>query len=134
MYLQKKIKVCINPLSRIHNTSFTSAYFGLDKRECESLEHLFTFIIRLLMTPSADYSETKLINVANSELADTLGNLASRCCGSALNPRGEFPPLHACELAVCRHSDVTINLLDHVERLPGEFLIKYSAHSLLNSS
>ncbi|XP_037876497.1 methionine--tRNA ligase, mitochondrial [Bombyx mori] len=41
----------------------------------------------------ANYSETKLINIANSELADTLGNLASRCCGAALNPRQEFPAL-----------------------------------------
>jgi hypothetical protein len=31
----------IYPLSRIYNTSLVSAYFGLDKRECEWLEHLF---------------------------------------------------------------------------------------------
>jgi hypothetical protein len=37
MYLQKKkyINMYIYPLSRIHNTSFVSAYFGLDKRGCE---------------------------------------------------------------------------------------------------
>jgi hypothetical protein len=43
MYLQKKmyisIKVCINPLSRIHNTRYISAYFGLDSREGECLEY-----------------------------------------------------------------------------------------------
>jgi hypothetical protein len=31
----------IHPLSKIHNTSLVSAYFGLDKRECECLEYLF---------------------------------------------------------------------------------------------
>jgi hypothetical protein len=40
MYLQKKIiSMYIYPLSRIHNTSLTSAYFRLDKREC--LEYLY---------------------------------------------------------------------------------------------
>jgi hypothetical protein len=33
----------IYPLSRIHNTSLTSAYFGLDKRECECLGYLFIY-------------------------------------------------------------------------------------------
>ncbi|CAH0763259.1 unnamed protein product [Diatraea saccharalis] len=70
------------------------------------------------MAADANYSETKLINVSNSELADTLGNLASRCCGAALNPRGEFPPLHARELALCGRDDVTARLRDSVERLP----------------
>jgi hypothetical protein len=37
-------KKCINPLSRIHNTSLISAYFGLDRRECECLEYLFVLI------------------------------------------------------------------------------------------
>jgi hypothetical protein len=30
----------IYPLSRIHNTNLVSAYFGLDKRECDCLEYL----------------------------------------------------------------------------------------------
>jgi hypothetical protein len=36
MYLQKNVDKYINPLSRIHDTSLTSAYF-----ECECLEYLF---------------------------------------------------------------------------------------------
>jgi hypothetical protein len=46
MYLQKKkyISMYIYPLSRIHNTSLTSAYSGLDKRECDCLEYLFTYL------------------------------------------------------------------------------------------
>jgi hypothetical protein len=39
---KKKYKsMYIYPLSGIHNTSLISAYFGLDKRECECLEYLF---------------------------------------------------------------------------------------------
>lgn len=31
------------------------------------------------------------MNVLNSELADTLGNLVSRCTGKLVNPKGEIP-------------------------------------------
>ncbi|XP_049880646.1 methionine--tRNA ligase, mitochondrial [Pectinophora gossypiella] len=68
------------------------------------------------MHDDANYSQTKLINIANSELADTLGNLGSRCCGAALNPRGEFPPLHATELGELRPG-VASELMDCVEAL-----------------
>jgi hypothetical protein len=40
IYLQKMyISMYIYPLSKIYNTSLVSAYFGLYKRECESLEY-----------------------------------------------------------------------------------------------
>lgn len=38
-----------------------------------------------------DYSSTKITNVLNSELADTLGNLVNRCAGKTINPSREFP-------------------------------------------
>jgi hypothetical protein len=42
---KKNISMHINPLSRIHNTSLVSAYFGLDKREClKYLEYLFYLV------------------------------------------------------------------------------------------
>jgi hypothetical protein len=45
----------IYPLSRIHNTSLISAYFGLDKRECKCLNYLFIIITRrrLQNTPNS---------------------------------------------------------------------------------
>jgi hypothetical protein len=46
----KKIKVCIYPLSRIHNTSLISAYFGLDSRECECLEYLYLLAMETMST------------------------------------------------------------------------------------
>ncbi|KAK9501980.1 hypothetical protein O3M35_012597 [Rhynocoris fuscipes] len=44
-------------------------------------------------TPHSDsnYSNTKLLRVVNSELADTFGNLLSRCCGKTINPNQRFP-------------------------------------------
>ncbi|CAH2096819.1 unnamed protein product [Euphydryas editha] len=70
------------------------------------------------MADDANYSETKLLNIANSELADTLGNLASRACGAALNPRHELPPPHAHELrSVARHEPAAC-LLRALDRLP----------------
>ncbi|XP_053619865.1 methionine--tRNA ligase, mitochondrial [Plodia interpunctella] len=77
------------------------------------------------MAADANYSDTKLINVANSELADTLGNLASRSCGAALNPRQEFPALHAQELMRCSLSPVTVQLMDSLERLPELCYLHY---------
>jgi hypothetical protein len=34
------VSMYLLPLSRIHNTSLISAYFGLDSRECKCLEYL----------------------------------------------------------------------------------------------
>ncbi|XP_061723695.1 methionine--tRNA ligase, mitochondrial [Cydia pomonella] len=76
----------------------------------------------------ANYSETKLINIVNSELADTLGNLVSRCCGAALNPRGEFPALHEAEAAQLATRDVTQALLTRVERLPDQCREYYATY------
>jgi hypothetical protein len=41
----KYVCMYICPTSRIHNTSFVSAYFGLDKREDECLKYLFYLYI-----------------------------------------------------------------------------------------
>jgi hypothetical protein len=34
------------PLSRIHNTSLVSSYFGLDKRGCEYLEYYYYYYFK----------------------------------------------------------------------------------------
>lgn len=38
-----------------------------------------------------DYSRTQALRRINAELADTYGNLVSRCCGEAINPKQEIP-------------------------------------------
>jgi hypothetical protein len=39
----------IYQLSRIHNTSLVSAYFGLNKRECQCLEYVFYLLNLFIM-------------------------------------------------------------------------------------
>ncbi|XP_014212192.1 methionine--tRNA ligase, mitochondrial isoform X1 [Copidosoma floridanum] len=39
----------------------------------------------------ANYSTERVLNVLNSELADTLGNLINRCTGKLVNPKQEIP-------------------------------------------
>ncbi|KAF9409341.1 hypothetical protein HW555_011285, partial [Spodoptera exigua] len=70
------------------------------------------------MASDANFSLTKLINVANSELADSLGNLASRCCGAALNPRQEFPALQPTEFSQLLQGEHAALLIEYVEALP----------------
>jgi hypothetical protein len=65
MYLQKQkyISMYIYPLSRIHNTSLTSAYFGLDKRECECLECLFIYLFMCQMEVAGHRKHLRLRKV-----------------------------------------------------------------------
>jgi hypothetical protein len=44
LFTKKCIEVCIYPLSRLHNTSLISAYFGLYSRESKCLEYLLLFL------------------------------------------------------------------------------------------
>jgi hypothetical protein len=43
---KKYISMYIYQLSGIHNTCLVSAYFGLDKRDCECLEY-FIYLLKL---------------------------------------------------------------------------------------
>jgi methionyl-tRNA synthetase len=52
---------------------------------------IFIMYLSILLLSVLDYSSTKIINVLNSELADTLGNLVNRCAGKTINPSKEFP-------------------------------------------
>lgn len=68
-----------------------------------------------------DYSDTKIMRYLNAELADTLGNLLSRCTGMALNPFETFPKIQATAFESVSKKDVTKSLLDSVTSLPSEF-------------
>ncbi|KAJ3643888.1 hypothetical protein Zmor_026572 [Zophobas morio] len=73
-----------------------------------------------------NYSDTKLIRILNSELADTLGNLLSRCCGSALNPRQTFPRIEEDALRKVAELDVTKKLIEDVRGLPDACMGHYT--------
>lgn len=66
-----------------------------------------------------DYSDTKVMRYLNAELADTLGNLLSRCTGAALNPFQTFPKINSSSFQSISLLDVTKSLLESVAMLPG---------------
>lgn len=69
-----------------------------------------------------DYANKKVIQLLNAELADTLGNLLSRCCGKALNPDQVFPRMNSASFSKISLMESTNKLLNSVELLPSKFL------------
>ncbi|XP_031350428.1 methionine--tRNA ligase, mitochondrial-like [Photinus pyralis] len=85
---------------------------------CDGLRY---FLLREGVAHSdGNYSDTKLTRILNSELADTLGNLLSRCCSSALNPNQVFPEIDSEAFERVASMDVTKKIMDAVMKLPGK--------------
>ncbi|XP_023231761.1 methionine--tRNA ligase, mitochondrial-like isoform X1 [Centruroides sculpturatus] len=64
----------------------------ISKYKGDSLRY---FLLREATLPSdANYNEVKLQRTLNSELANTLGNLLSRCSAPAINKKQIFPQFH----------------------------------------
>ena len=49
--------------------------------------------IFLLFSLSIDYSDNRVVDRINSDLANTIGNLLARCTAPAVNLKQEFPSL-----------------------------------------
>ncbi|KAK2583803.1 hypothetical protein KPH14_009702, partial [Odynerus spinipes] len=74
------------------------------------------FLLREAVPHSdANYSETKIQHVLNAELADTLGNLISRCTGKVVNPWAEVP--NPAEYDGVLKSDIAIKTIKSIEHL-----------------
>lgn len=71
----------------------------------------------------SDYSEVKAVRILNSELADTLGNLLSRCCGKVLNPGQVFPEMNPEAFRAILNEDSTKKLIHALAALPGSILL-----------
>ncbi|XP_060528596.1 methionine--tRNA ligase, mitochondrial isoform X2 [Cylas formicarius] len=82
----------------------------------------------------SNYSDIKVVNILNSELADTLGNLLSRCCGTNLNPSQAFPMFNQRWFEKVLENDVTRRLIDHVTELPGVCERHYSDHNFYKAA
>ncbi|VEN35851.1 unnamed protein product [Callosobruchus maculatus] len=90
-----------------------------DRAETYTTDGLRYFLLREGVGHSdGNYSDTKVLRILNSELADTLGNLLNRCTGSALNPRQTFPTMDSAALATVRSLEVTKSLIEHISNLP----------------
>jgi len=97
--------------------------------------HLLTYhCIMSLKNLLVDYSSTKIVNILNSELADTLGNLVSRCAGKAVNPSKEFPdPAKYWNVLQSQVADETREALKSVSRKARESYEEYNLHHVVDA-
>ncbi|XP_049282237.1 methionine--tRNA ligase, mitochondrial [Anopheles funestus] len=97
-----------------------------ERAELYSHEGLRYFLLREGVAHSdGNYSDTKILRVLNSELADTLGNLLSRCCGKALNAASTFPAIDLEAFEALKEVDATKRMLEALEEMPDKTLGHY---------
>ena len=70
----------------------------------------------IVKTNCKDFSMTRLVRIANSDLADGLGNLVNRCCGKSLNPLQTRLAVSPSSFEVC--GSPGLELLDLLRRTP----------------
>ncbi|KAF2897537.1 hypothetical protein ILUMI_08640 [Ignelater luminosus] len=98
-----------------------------DREQIYSTDGLRYFLLREGVAHSdGNYSDTKVIRILNSELADTLGNLLSRCCSNSLNPNQVFPKIDSEAFQTIASMDVTKKLIESVIGLPDTCQQHYS--------
>uniref|UniRef100_A0A2M3Z9E8 Methionine--tRNA ligase, mitochondrial n=1 Tax=Anopheles braziliensis TaxID=58242 RepID=A0A2M3Z9E8_9DIPT len=101
-----------------------------ERAELYTHEGLRYFLLREGVAHSdGNYSDTKVLRILNSELADTLGNLLSRCCGKALNPASLYPALDEEAFERLKSYDVTNRLLEVLGEMPDKTLHHYQKHN-----
>jgi methionyl-tRNA synthetase len=78
--------------------------------------HVVDKVISPYLLP--DFNESKLLRLVNAELADTLGNLLSRCSAEAINPAQIWPKFNreGFDTLSSRHGEA---LMQAVEALTG---------------
>uniref|UniRef100_A0A182W2W2 Methionine--tRNA ligase, mitochondrial n=1 Tax=Anopheles minimus TaxID=112268 RepID=A0A182W2W2_9DIPT len=97
-----------------------------ERAELYTHEGLRYFLLREGVAHSdGNYSDTKIMRVLNSELADTLGNLLSRCCGKALNAASVFPVIDAEAFEMLKEVDATKRMMEALEEMPDKTLCHY---------
>uniref|UniRef100_A0A2M4BJ11 Methionine--tRNA ligase, mitochondrial n=1 Tax=Anopheles marajoara TaxID=58244 RepID=A0A2M4BJ11_9DIPT len=101
-----------------------------ERAELYTHEGLRYFLLREGVAHSdGNYSDTKVLRILNSELADTLGNLLSRCCGKALNPASLYPALDEEAFERLKSYDVTNRLLEVLSEMPEKAFHHYQKHN-----
>ncbi|XP_014602963.1 PREDICTED: methionine--tRNA ligase, mitochondrial isoform X1 [Polistes canadensis] len=94
-------------------------------------EGLRYFILREAVPHSnANYSNNKILRTINAELADTLGNLISRCTGNIINPWGEVP--NPMEFIDVLKSDIAIKTIQSINYLSKNAQSHYKNYNLHN--
>lgn len=67
----------------------------------------------------SDYNDEKVIAYLNSELANNLGNLLSRCTAKSLNPRQLFPAMYS-DIFHTMAAPEDVQMWRQLQTLPGE--------------
>nr|XP_023018035.1 methionine--tRNA ligase, mitochondrial-like [Leptinotarsa decemlineata] len=97
-----------------------------DRATTYTTDGLRYFLLREGVAHSdGNYSDTKILRILNSELADTLGNLLNRCCSPTLNPRQTFPAIESSAFDNVSSLEVTKKLIESVTQLPEICRIHY---------
>ncbi|KAF7280894.1 hypothetical protein GWI33_005406 [Rhynchophorus ferrugineus] len=92
----------------------------MERSQLYTSDGLRYFLLREGVNHSdGNYSDTKIVRILNSELADTLGNLLNRCCGKALNPEQKYPKMDVDAFKKVSTLDVTQALINNLQALPG---------------
>ncbi|XP_312573.5 methionine--tRNA ligase, mitochondrial [Anopheles gambiae] len=101
-----------------------------ERAELYTYEGLRYFLLREGVAHSdGNYSDTKVLRILNSELADTLGNLLSRCCGKALNAESIFPAVDREALGALKEIDATKRMLEALEEMPDKASSHYKNYN-----
>lgn len=101
-----------------------------ERAETYTMEGLRYFLLREGVAHSdGNYSDTKIVRMLNSELADTLGNLLSRCCAKTLNPRQVVPELNETFFYLVRNIPEYEAMKDLLDNLPAVCLKHYKEHN-----
>ncbi|XP_052867001.1 methionine--tRNA ligase, mitochondrial [Anopheles cruzii] len=101
-----------------------------ERAELYTHEGLRYFLLREGVAHSdGNYSDTKVVRILNSELADTLGNLLSRCCGKALNPASVYPALNEEAFEQLKSIDITNRLLEVLMEMPDKTFQHYKKYN-----
>lgn len=101
-----------------------------DRMRTYTFEGLRYFLLREgVFHSDGNYSDVKLMRILNSELADTLGNLLSRCCAKSLNPMSKSPELNEQSFIDLKQLDITSMLIESVEALPERAFASYRSFS-----
>lgn len=67
------------------------------------------------------------MRLLNTELADTLGNLLNRCCGTTVNALQQFPPYDSEHYEQYCQTNAEV-LLQSLDKLPGTVLETYISY------
>lgn len=95
-----------------------------------TMEGLRYFLLREGVAHSdGNYSDTKIVRILNSELADTLGNLLSRCCAKTLNSKQIIPNQSINALQKLEHLEEYKTMKDLLNELPDLCLKHYKDHN-----